>query len=84
MIQEHCLGKIVDIKEGGEVVIKATLPNLHHALDRQYNNVEIILPDEEDLSLPTGEIVLPDPDEIVVNEQDKDVPELIIEEPTLF
>ena len=46
--------------------------------------MEIILPDEEDLSLPTGEIVLPDPDEIVVSEQDKDVPELIIEEPTLF
>jgi len=41
--------------------------------------MEIILPDEEDLSLPTGEIVLPDPEKT----QDS-VPELIIEEPTLF
>ena len=38
--------------------------------------MEIVLPDEEDLSLPTGEIILPDPD--------ADIPELIIEEPTLF
>lgn len=45
MVQEHMLGQIVDIKEGGEVVIKATLPNLQHALDRHYDNVEIILPD---------------------------------------
>ena len=39
--------------------------------------MEIILPDDEDLSLPTGEIILPDPEDITV-------PELIIEEPTLF
>ena len=39
--------------------------------------MEIVLPDElNELGLPVGEIVLPDPD--------KDVPELIIEEPTLF
>ena len=38
--------------------------------------MEIVLPDEEDLSLPTGEIILPDPE--------ADIPELIIEEPTLF
>ncbi len=38
--------------------------------------IEVILPDEDELSLPTGEIVLPPMDE--------DVPELIIEEPTLF
>ena len=50
MIQEHCLGQIVDIKEGGEVVIKAALPNLHHALDRHYDNVEIILPDGRRIS----------------------------------
>ena len=38
--------------------------------------IEVILPDEDELALPTGEIVLPPMDE--------DVPELIIEEPTLF
>ena len=38
--------------------------------------VEIILPEEDDLALPTGEIVLPPAGE--------DIPELIIEEPTLF
>jgi topoisomerase-4 subunit A len=38
--------------------------------------VEVILPEEDDLSLPTGEIILPPMDE--------DIPELIIEEPTLF
>ena len=38
--------------------------------------VELVLPDEEDLSLPVGEIVLPASDE--------EVPDLIIEEPTLF
>ena len=39
--------------------------------------MEIVLPDElNEFGLPVGEIVLPDPD--------KDVPELIIEEPTLF
>ena len=66
--------------------------------------LEIILPDEEDLSLPVGEIILPDPDEMIEFEPAdepadepaekpagkegpaaaKDVPELIIEEPTLF
>ena len=38
--------------------------------------MEIVLPEEEDLSLPTGEIILPDPE--------AEIPELIIEEPTLF
>ena len=70
--------------------------------------LEIILPEEEDLSLPVGEIILPDPDEMIEFEPAdepadepaekpseepagkegpaaaKDVPELIIEEPTLF
>ena len=66
--------------------------------------LEIILPEEEDLSLPVGEIILPDPDEMIEFEAAdepadepaekpagkegpaaaKDVPELIIEEPTLF
>lgn len=45
MINEHTLGRIVDISEGGVATIKATLPNLYHALDRKYNEVEIILPD---------------------------------------
>ena len=45
MIQEHTIGRIVDIKENGEAVIHAALPNLNHALDRLYDKVEIILPD---------------------------------------
>lgn len=45
MIQEHAVGKIVDIAEGGTATIKAVLPSLQHALDRQYDDVEIILPD---------------------------------------
>jgi hypothetical protein len=45
MIQEHALGKIVDIKEGGEAVIIASLPSITRALDRKYREVEIILPD---------------------------------------
>lgn len=45
MINEHTLGHIVDISEGGVATIKATLPNLYHAIDRKYNDVEIILPD---------------------------------------
>ena len=38
--------------------------------------LEVILPEEDELALPTGEIVLPPAGE--------DIPELIIEEPTLF
>lgn len=45
MINEHALGRIVDIDESGVATIKAALPNLNHALDRKYNDVEIILPD---------------------------------------
>ena len=45
MVQEHCLGRIVEIRDTGEAVIMADLPNLNHALDRQYDSVEIILPD---------------------------------------
>ena len=45
MINEHAIGRIVDIKEGGEAIIHVTLPNLNHALDRLYDKVEIILPD---------------------------------------
>ena len=50
MIHEHALGHIVDIDEGGVATIKATLPNLYHALDRKYNDVEIILPDGRRIS----------------------------------
>ena len=45
MVNEHALGRIVDIDEAGVATIKATLPNLMHALDRHYDEVEIILPD---------------------------------------
>lgn len=45
MVNEHALGKVVDIDEAGVATIKATLPNLLHALDRHYDEVEIILPD---------------------------------------
>jgi hypothetical protein len=45
MVSEHALGRIVDIDESGVATIKATLPNLLHALDRHYDEVEIILPD---------------------------------------
>jgi hypothetical protein len=50
MINEHALGRIVDIDEGGVATIKATLPNLYHAIDRKYNDVEIILPDGRRIS----------------------------------
>lgn len=50
MINEHALGHIVDISEGGVATIKATLPNLYHALDRRSNEVEIILPDGRRIS----------------------------------
>ena len=50
MINEHALGRIVDISEGGVATIKATLPNLYHAIDRKYNDVEIILPDGRRIS----------------------------------
>ena len=52
MINEHALGHIVDISEGGVATIKATLPNLYHAIDRKYNEVEIILPDGRTITAP--------------------------------
>ena len=45
MVHEHTTGRIVEIRETGEAVIMTVLPNLNHALDRQYDSVEIILPD---------------------------------------
>lgn len=50
MINEHAIGRIVDIKEGGEAIIHVTLPNLNRALDRLYDKVEIILPDGRRIS----------------------------------
>lgn len=52
MINEHALGHIVDIDEGGTATIKAVLPNLYHAIDRKYNDVEIILPDGRTITAP--------------------------------
>jgi hypothetical protein len=52
MINEHALGHIVDISEGGVATIKATLPNLYHAIDRKYSDVEIILPDGRTITAP--------------------------------
>ena len=45
MVQEHGIGKIVDINEQGVATIRVPLPNLNHALDRKYDDVEIIFPD---------------------------------------
>jgi len=50
MVNEHALGRIVDIDTDGTATIKAVLPNLNHALDRQYSDVEIILPDGRKIS----------------------------------
>lgn len=50
MVNEHALGRIVDIDTDGTATIKAVLPNLDHALDRQYSDVEIILPDGRKIS----------------------------------
>jgi hypothetical protein len=50
MINERALGHIIDISEGGVATITATLPNLYHAIDRKYNEVEIILPDGRRIS----------------------------------
>lgn len=50
MIQEHCIGQIKEWHEDGTVVIVAAVPNLPHALDRKYNEVEIILPDGRRIS----------------------------------
>jgi hypothetical protein len=50
VINEHASGRIIDIDSGGTATIKAVLPNLYHALDRRYNEVEIILPDGRRIS----------------------------------
>lgn len=50
MVQEHAVGRIIDIDTAGTATIKVALPNLNHALDRQYSDVEIILPDGRKIS----------------------------------
>lgn len=50
MIQEHILGEIVDVREDGQAVITAGLPDLDRALLREYKQVEIILPDGRRIS----------------------------------
>lgn len=50
MIQEHVIGRIVDMTEDGEAVIKAALPSITRAADRHYEVVEIILPDGRGIS----------------------------------
>jgi len=52
MINEHAIGRIVDIDEGGTATIKAVLPNIFHACDRKYDSVEIILPDGRTITAP--------------------------------
>ena len=50
MINERTSGHIVDIDERGVATIQAALPNLCHAFDRHYCDVEIILPDGRRIS----------------------------------
>jgi hypothetical protein len=50
MVNEHTLGRIVDIDTDGTATIRAVLPNLNRALDRKYSDVEIILPDGRKIS----------------------------------
>ena len=45
MIHEHGIGYIQEVNEKGEIVILARLPNLERAIDRQYNEVEVIFQD---------------------------------------
>lgn len=45
MIHDHAIGYIQEVNEKGEIVILARLPNLERAIDRQYNEVEVIFQD---------------------------------------
>lgn len=45
MIHDHAVGYIKEVNEKGEIVILARLPNLERAIDRQYNEVEVIFQD---------------------------------------
>lgn len=50
MIQEHVVGKIIQWNKDGTVTIKAAVPNLNHALDRQYDEVEVVYTDGRRIS----------------------------------
>ena len=50
MINDHAVGYIQEVNEKGEIVILARLPNLERAIDRQYNEVEIIFQDGRKIS----------------------------------
>lgn len=50
MIQEHIVGRITKWNEDGTVVIAASVPNLNHALDRKYSDVEVIFGDGRRIS----------------------------------
>ena len=50
MVNEHAVGYIQEVNEKGEIVILARLPNLERAIDRQYNEVEIIFQDGRHIS----------------------------------
>lgn len=45
MIQEHVLGKLMGINEDGMAIFAVALPSIQRAIDRKYDEVEIILPD---------------------------------------
>ena len=57
--------------------VEPYIPEEPEPAEQPSEPMEIILPEEDDLALPKGEIVLPPLD-------DDQIPELIIEEPTLF
>jgi hypothetical protein len=50
MIHDHAVGYIKEVNEKGEIVILARLPNLERAIDRQYNEVEVIFQDGRKIS----------------------------------
>lgn len=50
MVNEHAVGYIQEVNEKGEIVILARLPNLERAIDRQYNEVEVIFQDGRHIS----------------------------------
>lgn len=50
MIQEHVLGRIVDLSEDGTLTIKAGVPNLDRALLRKYTTCEVVLDDGRRIS----------------------------------
>jgi hypothetical protein len=50
MIHDHAVGYIKEVNEKGEIVILARLPNLERAIDRQYNEVEVIFQDGRHIS----------------------------------